>query len=246
MHENHRERLRKKFMLYPDSMAKHELLELLLTFCIPRKNTNTIAHELLNKFGTLSSVINSSSSCLRSIDGMGEISSMLFNLIKTIFRMCLEEKSVFNAERKNKKLTINDVLNMMFIKFFGREEEYIAATLFNSKKEIVFCDFIERGSQSFVDINVKILISLALKYDAKYVILAHNHPSTIALPSKEDITVTKQLENLLDVLGVTLLDHFILCEDSYVSLFESGILNKDGPDTKSNFEIKTKVLKKTG
>ena len=246
LHEKHRERLRKKFTCCPDSMAKHELLELLLTFCIPRKNTNTIAHELLNKFNTVSSVIDASSSSLRSVNGIGEVSSMFFDLIKTVFRICLEEKSTSSSKDKNKKLTLNDVLNMMFVKFFGRDEEYVAATLFNSKKEIVFCDFIEKGSQSFVEVNVKNLISLVLEHDTKYIVLAHNHPSTIALPSKEDIKVTEQIDSLLDVLGVTLLDHFILCEDNYVSLFESGILGKDTSGTKSNFEVSKRILKKTG
>ena len=246
MHEDHRKRLRKKFMTCPETLAKHELLELLLTFCIPRKNTNIVAHELLDKFGTISSVINSDGPSLKSINGLGEISVIFFKILRTIFRICLEEKSVFNTRSKNKKLTLNDVLNIMFIKFFGRNEEYVAAALFNSKKEIVFCDFIEKGSQSFVEISFKTLVSLVLKYDAKYVILAHNHPSTIALPSKEDIEITKQIDNLLDTLGVILLDHLIICEDSHVSLFESGIIGNNTNNKKAAPGSISKTLKKTG
>ena len=76
-------------------------------------------------------------------------------------------------------------------------------------------------------------------------ILAHNHPSTIALPSKEDIEVTRQIDNLLDTLGVVLLDHLIICEDSHVSLFESGIIGNANNKKEAPGSI-SKLLKKTG
>ena len=92
MHKNHRERLRKKFLVNPDLLEDHEILELLLTFCIPRKNTNGIAHELLNKFRSISNILNANENELKNVNGIGENSALFLNLLKTIFRLYIESE----------------------------------------------------------------------------------------------------------------------------------------------------------
>ena len=226
MHEKHRERLRKKFLADPFILEKHEILELLLTFCIPRKNTNNIAHELINEFGTFHEILNASTENLKIVKGIGENSALFLKLLRIFFNICLEEKSKISKNIKLNTLTVEDVKNIMLTKFISTDEENVMLAIFNEKRKIVFCDFVERGTLRFVDVDFKKLVSLAFKYNAKYLIIAHNHPSGIALPSSEDIKITEQLDYTLKNLGMKLLDHLIFCEDDCVSLRECKIVGK--------------------
>lgn len=228
MHEKHRERLRKKFSADPLIMEKHEILELLLTFCIPRKNTNNIAHELLDTFGSFSEILSSNPEDLKIVKGIGENTALFLKLLKTFFNICFEEKNKLSKKIKLNSLTLEDAKNIMLTKFINADEEKVALAVFNAKRRIVFCDFIESGSLKFVDVDFRKIVSISFKYNAKYVIIAHNHPSQTALPSKEDITITNQLEFTLKNLGINLLDHLILCGNDCVSLRECKVISEKG------------------
>lgn len=242
MHEKHRERLRKKFLANPDLLEEHEILELLLTFPIPRKNTNEIAHELLYEFDSIAGVLNADIYALESINGIGKNSALFIKLIKTVFRMYLCNKNK-NCKKKE-LLTLQEVHMALFTKFIGRDEENVALALFDSKNKITYCNLIEKGTVSFIDIDFRKIVSLALKHNASFAILAHNHPSGLALPSKEDVVVTKQLAETLSSLGIKLLDHIIVCEDDYVSLNNPAI-NKNGKNiVDSNENNEFGILKK--
>jgi len=238
MHEKHRERLRKKFLANPSILEKHELLELLLTFCIPRKNTNNIAHELLNSFGSFSEILNANEENLLEIKGIGKNSVLFLKLVKIIFDICYKEKDKVNKKIRVTNLTLEDVKNIMMAKFMDVYEENVLLAIFNKNRKIVFCDFIEKGSLRFVDVDFRKIISLALKYNASYLIIAHNHPSKIALPSKEDIKITNQLELTLKTLDITLLDHLIFCGEEYVSLRECKVI---GGEESKNKDLLKKV-----
>ena len=227
MHEKHRERLRKKFLADPSILEKHELLELLLTFCIPRKNTNNIAHELLDSFGSFSEILDADEENLLEVKGIGKNSVLFLKLVKIFFNICCKEKDKVNKKAKITDLTLEDVKNILLAKFMDVYEENVALAIFNKKRRIVFCDFIEKGSLRFVDVDFRKIFSLALKYNASYLIIAHNHPSRIALPSKEDIKITNQLELTLKTLDITLLDHLIFCGEEYVSLRECMVIGNE-------------------
>ena len=118
---------------------------------------------------------------------------------------------------------MSELYTMLFTKFIGRDEENVAIALFNPKREITYCDLVEKGTISFVNIDFRKIVSLSLKHNAAFIVLAHNHPSGIALPSKEDIKFTEQLDEVLSSLGIKLLDHLIVCRDDYVSLYDNTI-----------------------
>lgn len=235
MHKNHRERLRKKFLVNPDLLEDHEILELLLTFCIPRKNTNGIAHELLNKFRSISNILNANENELKNVNGIGENSALFLNLLKTIFRLYIESEC--KGDKKSKRLNMPEIYTMLFTKFIGRDEENVAIALFNPKREITYCDLVEKGTISFVNIDFRKIVSLSLKHNAAFIVLAHNHPSGIALPSKEDIKFTEQLDEVLSSLGIKLLDHLIVCRDDYVSLYDTAVYKNIKTDSGDKDEL---------
>lgn len=217
MHSGHRERLRKRFLISPDAMENHEILELLLTYSIPRKDTNAIAHELLNRFGSISAVFDSSLDMLRSIDGVGDSTALFLKTVASTIRLYNEDK----YKPRSKTLTRDEIARIMFNKFVCRSEECLALALFNPKKKMVFCDIIEKGSISNVNFFARNLLKLVVNYDAKYAIVAHNHPSGLALPSQADLDATLNLKKLLLTADVYLVDHIIVSSSDCTCLSES-------------------------
>lgn len=201
-----------------DSMEKHEILELLLTFSIPRKNTNEQAHLLLKKFGTIKEVLNAPFNLLTSIKGIGPTSALFLKLIGVIVRLYSQETSP-----KGTVLTKEEIAKVLMSKFVNREEEHVVIALFSAKMKLIYCDFLNSGSIHTVSTEAKDFLELALKYKARYVIIAHNHPSGIALPSKDDIETTIYLRNILKPFGILLMDHLIFVDNDYISLADSGL-----------------------
>ena len=126
----------------------------------------------------------------------------------------------------------------------GRDEENVAIALFNPKREITYCDLVEKGTISFVNIDFRKIVSLALKHNAAFIVLAHNHPSGIALPSKEDIKFTERLDEVLSSLGIKFLDHLIICRDDYVSLYDTAVYKniKTDPGDKDELQFFKKAV----
>lgn len=201
-----------------DSMEKHEILELLLTFSIPRKNTNEQAHLLLEKFGSIKEILNAPFNLLTSVKGIGPTSALFLKLIGVIVRLYSEESSP-----KGTVLTKEEIAKVLMNKFVNREEEHVVIALFSAKMKLVYCDFLNSGSIHGVSTEAKDFLELALKYKARYVIIAHNHPSGIALPSKDDIETTIYLRNILKPFGILLMDHLIFVDNDYISLADSGL-----------------------
>jgi len=201
-----------------DIMEKHEILELLLTYAIPRKNTNEQAHLLLKKFGTIKEILNAPFNLLTSVKGIGPSSALLLKLVGVVVRLYSEENSP-----KGKMLTKDEIAKVLMNKFVNREEEHVIIALFSAKMKLVYCDFLNSGSIHTVSTEAKDFLELALKYKARYVILAHNHPSGIALPSKDDIETTIYLRNILKPFGILLMDHLIFVDNDYISLADSGL-----------------------
>lgn len=219
LHKGHRERLRQKFIKSPESLEKHEFLELLLTFGIPRANTNTIAHNLLDKFGSFSAIFDSSIKTLTAVNGVGLISAVLIKIVSVMIRFYMEDKT----SPTNKVITNDQVGQMLMSKYIGRSEECVAVILLDAKMRILYCDIVCSGNFNKVDVNMCEIIRLVLNHHAKYVIIAHNHPSGLAFPTKNDIETTISIKNALQMINATLLDHFILSDSDYVSLADSDL-----------------------
>jgi len=217
MHSDHRKRVRNKFMKYGiDTFEPHEVLEFLLFWAIPRKDTNVLSHELINKFGSIASVFDAPYASLVEMNGVGESVAIFLKLIPNIARIYEEEKFLI----KSKIPTMEECCQKLVLKFIGRTEEAVALMLFDSKGKIVFEGIINKGSVNAVEIYSRRIVELVSSYFATSLILAHNHPSGIALPSKEDIRTTDKLAEILKSMNVKFLDHIIVADDDYVSMMQ--------------------------
>ncbi len=215
MHTGHRERLKKKFLKYGlDGFEPHEALELLLFWAIPRKDTNELAHKLINKFGSITAVFDAPIKILKEIEGIGENSAIFLKLMPEIARIYQEDKHMINK----KVPSLEDCYNKLVSEFTGRTEETVAIMLFDSKGKIVYDGIINKGSVNAVEIYSRKIIELLSAYSATSIIIAHNHPSGIALPSREDIKSTDKLKIIFDNMNVSFIDHIIVADGDFVSM----------------------------
>lgn len=219
LHSNHRERVRNEFLKngFDDSTPPHKILEMLLFYSIPRKDTNKLAHELINRFGSLSGVFDASSSQLLNVPGLGENSVALIRLIPQIFRSYCNDKVEAPIVFKN----ISEIGNFLVTKYFTFTEEVFAVTSLTRSGKFISFDILERGDIESVGISMRKLIETVIEKKARCIVISHNHPSSIALPSNEDIALTERISQAVESIGVTLIDHLIITCDDYVSLAQS-------------------------
>ena len=170
-HEGHRSRLRKKFLLNgTDAMEEHEILELMLYYAIPRKDTNPISHRLLSKFGSISAVLDASVENLKQ-EGLSENSAIYLSLIPQICRVYMDDK----FRNYDKIVTDDNIADKIKYKFIGRNYEAVVLMLLDSKNKEVFCGVISKGSIASNEIYIRKIVELAIIYNARAAVIAHNH-----------------------------------------------------------------------
>lgn len=222
-HEGHRERLRSRILREGlDSMEPHVVLEALLFYAYPRIDTNVLAHDLLNRFGSLSGVLDAPYDLLKEVPGMGEKGAFFLKLFPQVFRMYSVEKA--QEERKPELLSFDQVYRQLRPKYIGRDTEVVCLMLLDSQSRLIFCGVISEGDASACAVYVKKVVSIALQYNASFAILSHNHPSGSLLPSSGDLSVTRKVFRALSEIDVTLLDHIILTEKDGFSFANNQIM----------------------
>lgn len=220
MHSGHRDRMRKRYFENGvDGLNPHEILELSLFYAIPRKNTNKIAHELLNKFGTISAILDAPIKLLKEVEGIGESAAMFLKLIPELSRIYMEDK--YNND--NKVVTNEKICDKICLKLLNRTEEMVAAVLLDAKGKLVYDGIVSKGTINSVDVCIRKIVELVMMYNACSVVIGHNHPSGMAVPSNDDLKTTKKLFEVLSSMKVVLLDHIIVADAEYTSLRESEI-----------------------
>ncbi len=212
--------MRKKFLLNDiDNFEDHEILELALFYAIPRKNTNEIAHKLLEKFGSIDAIFDAPINMLKEVDGVGESAAIFIKMISSLTRIYMEKKYIST----NKALTPQEINDRIALKFTGRMQEVVAIMLFDAKGKLIYDGIVNKGTVNAVDIYARKIIELIVLYNASSIILAHNHPSGFAVPSVEDIESTAKLNDIFKGMRINFLDHIIVADGDYVSLRDCGI-----------------------
>lgn len=219
-HKGHRERVKEKFAQSEfEHMHPHEILEFLLFFSIPRRDTNPIAHDLIRTFGDLKKVFDASYDDLISIDGIGESSALLIKSIPLLFR---EYK---DCDTTGLLLDNTEASGKYFLsKFIGRNEETVIVAFLNNKMGVIKRQIVNKGSVNLTHINIRTIVELCVKYKASSIIISHNHPNGIAIPSSADRVTTTKLKQALALINVTLIDHIIVADDDFVSMADSNML----------------------
>ena len=221
IHEGHRERMQKQLKTSGmDSLSDVQVLEMLLYYAAPRGDTNPAAHALLKRFGTLDGVFSAPATELRTIDGVGEVAAQLLLLVPQVARRCLMSRST-----QIQVLDTTSKCGQYLLPFFhGEREEVVYLLCLDAKCKALDCVLIHRGGVNVASIAARKVVKAALDSNATSVVLAHNHPSGLALPSQEDKQTTMVLKAALDAVGVVLADHIIVADDDFVSMRDDGIL----------------------
>ncbi|HHZ06620.1 MAG TPA: DNA repair protein RadC [Clostridiales bacterium] len=218
-HTGHRDRMRKKFITNGfDGFEEHEVLEIMLYYAIARKDTNPIAHNLLDTFGSISAVLDAPIDRLTDA-GLSQNAAVYLKTLPEISRIYLDDKHNNNS----KVVSSENIGDTILRKFIGRDYEAVVLLLLDAKYKEVFCGVISKGSVNACEIYIRKIIELAVMYNARFAVMAHNHPSGIALPSTKDLDTTKKVVSALKLIEVSMIDHIIVADNDYVSLSESGL-----------------------
>lgn len=221
-HSGHRDRLRTKYLENGvESLAPHEVIELLLYNAVPYRDTNNMAKSLLDRFGSLGAVMDASLEMLMQA-GLTRNQALFLKLIPDVTRLYMLDSS----KDHEKIIDLDTVPAYLQKQFIGRMNgETVFLILVDKKMKEVYSGVLSKGSFNASEISLRRLVSLALNHNAVGAILAHNHPSGFAMPSPEDYAATVTIAKSLNMVGVQLLDHFILSDGECVSMNASHMLD---------------------
>lgn len=219
IHDGHRDRLKDRFATEGlDNFTEVQALELLLFYCIPRKDTNELAHRLLDQFGSLSHVLETRVEDLMKVPGVGYNTALFLTLVPAAGRY-------YSVNRMQRITILQDIADcgQYLLPFFdGRAIETVFMLCLDAKNKVLCCQQVGEGSVNSAGVPIRRVVEMALATNATTVVLAHNHPSGLALPSCEDIITTKRLAAALDAVEIVLADHIVVADDDYVSMVQSG------------------------
>ena len=221
IHDGHREKMRRRFLqggLEP--FADHEALELLLYYAIPRRDTNPIAHALMERYGSLSAVLTAPVEDLQRVAGIGESAAVLLKLAPQLYR----KARLSDAEQETVLSSVERVGAYLLERFAGEKNEVVYQLCLDRKGRLLACKKLGEGGIASADLDVRRLVENAILTGASAVILSHNHPSGVALPSRDDYAATDRAKAALNVVGVALTDHIIVADGDFVSMADSGYL----------------------
>lgn len=221
IHKGHRERLKSRFINEGlDAFSSHQKLELLLFYGIPYKDTNELAHTLLNKYGSLSGVMNADYHELARIKGIGPHAALLVKLAPALARS-------YSMDRWRDKPQITGVADAgkyAASLFVGLEKEAFYMICLNAQNRVIEPVLINEGTINEAMVYPREIIESAIRYKTSTVILSHNHPSGSTEPSSADVDMTKKLRAALAVINVKVMDHLIVSGEKYLSLAERQLI----------------------
>ena len=222
MHNGHRDRMRERFFAHGlETFNEIEALELLLFYAVPRKDTNPLAHALLDRFGSLDSVFSASEQELCELPGISKRAAALLMMVPQIMRLSEIKRAERFIEIKNSR----DVINYLIPFFRYERDEMLVLLCMDAQKRITHTEIMYRGVVNKVSFDYRRIVEVALKRKAVSVVVAHNHPDGPASPSREDDSATQELYNALMTVGITFYDHVIIAGDDYASYRRSGALD---------------------
>ena len=214
-HEGHRAKLKKRFLAEGlDHFEDHNILELILFFALPRRDTNEIAHALLSHFGSLSRVFEADTKELAEVSGIGPHAAVLIKTYPAVAKRYYMDR----FRKRRKLLRYQKTGEELVLQFAGLEGEQVFAQFYDSALNFIEGRVMHTGDVNSVGFSFRKLCNAALSTNASYVILAHNHPHGLPIASAEDLSTTSAIKKFLLTMNVILIDHFIIAENRYCSL----------------------------
>ncbi len=221
IHDGHRQRMKQRFLRSGlKSFEPHNVLEMLLMYSVPRRDTNELAHNLINKFGSLDKVLEADYESLAATDGISENSALHLKLVFETFAYYEAEKNRKGFVASTSKAAV-DYSRALFV---GETDEVVYLLCFDVKQKLINASEISRGDLLSAGISIRKLVETAALHKAQSVILTHNHPSGSAQPSADDIAVTLKIMKALAPLEIPLNDHIVVGTKTTISFAETGII----------------------
>lgn len=220
-HEGHRQRMKARFLSEGlASFSSHQILELLLFFGIPYRDTNEAAHMLLNKYGSLSNVFNADYYELSALPGIGSHAAILIRMIPDLARSYTMDRWKSRTQIVDSKSAGLYAVSL----FIGFEYEAFYMICLDSQNKVIHPVLISEGTINEAMIYPRLIVENALRYKTAAVIFTHNHPGGSIEPSNADIDLTKKLKTALNVISVKTIDHIIVAGEDYISLAEKRLV----------------------
>lgn len=217
----HRQRIKDKYKKSGvGGWLDYEVLELVLSYAIARKDTKPIAKELMARFKTLNGVLDADSKELKSVSGISEHTTLFLKLLKDIAVLYLKN------DLHNKDLLSSPELVFDYLKasLKGCVDEEFKALFLNNRNQLIAIETLQTGTVNRSVVYPRKIVERSLYHHAVGVIIAHNHPAGTLTPSKEDGAVTKAIKDALRTVEITLLDHIIIGGNDYFSFKSKGLI----------------------
>lgn len=223
LHKGHRQRLKDKVRTNGlKSLSTHEVLELLLTYTIPYKDTNELAHQLIKTYGSFANVLNANFEDLMLVNGVGKETALFLTMLPQYF-------DIYKLSLPNKNRVLNNV--MACVKFFydeinlsNIEKSYLVLT--NNDNEVLKTIEMSEGDEYKTSFMRDKLSKVLATIKCKNIIIFHTHPNGRAEPSVEDFNATKSILGICKLVGVELMDHIIINSCEYYSFRSHNVLQE--------------------
>ena len=222
---HHRQKLRDRFEKSgAEGMHDYELLELLLTYAIPRMDVKPLAKRLIAAFGSLSGVLDADMNRLQKVRGVGTMTAPLIRLVNQLYTTYLAE----NMKKGDVLSSPEAVLKFARVRLSGLKHEAFMVIFMNTKNEVIDYSVLQEGTVDNVAVYPRRIIERALARHASGLILVHNHPSGNPSPSKEDRLLTRDISEAARTLDIRVLDHIIVGKNGYFSFIENDMMPSPG------------------
>ena len=217
-HTGHRERMKAEFLArglegWPD----HRVLELLLFYTIPQGDVNDLAHELVERFGSLAGVLDASVEELKKVKGVGDHTAVFLRMLPTVLGR-------YQGARTRLSAIINspeEAYAWLEPYFFGARNEMVYVLCLDGKRQVLGVRKVAEGSIELAEVNTRRIAEEAIGLRAAQIYVAHNHVSNLAIPSQADWLTTDTLRGALRPIGIELIDHLVFVDGDMVSLKDS-------------------------
>ena len=219
-HEGHRQRMKERFLKEGLShFSGHEVLEMLLYYAIPYRNTNDLGHRLEQSFGGLAKVLEADYHDLLKVHGVTPHIATLLTLCGQVARRYQREQYAMGTI-----LYDTDSMGRYLLPWFsGQKDESVVLMSMDNRYRVLNTTRVFEGSVNSTQFNIRGAVHQLLRDNATMAVMAHNHPNGHALPSQADVATTRYFAMVLRELGIRLIDHLIVSEDDFVSLAQSRI-----------------------
>jgi DNA repair protein RadC len=216
----HRQRIKTKYEKSGlNGWLDYEVLELVLSYAIPRKDTKSIARELLSRFKSINGVLDADNRELQSINGISKHTALFLNLLKDISVLYMEER-MFGRDLLSSPQVVYDYLK---VSLKGLMDEGFKMLFLDNRNQLIAMETLKNGTVNQTIVFPRKIVERALYHHAVGVLIAHNHPSGSLEPSQEDQEVTKNIREALKTVDIALLDHIIIGGNEFFSFRENQI-----------------------